>query len=53
MIRKVTIEDKEWVLDVAEKVYSGTKFGWVRDNASRSFDLVVAKKLAFLSGEAK
>lgn len=52
MIRYVTSEDKEWVLDVSEKVYSGTKFGWVREDAANSFDQVLASPSAiFLRGE--
>lgn len=52
MIRPVTIEDKEWVLDVAEKTYTGTRFGFNREDASRSFDMVLDKKnILFLRGE--
>jgi hypothetical protein len=52
MIRKVSVEDREWVLDVAENAYTGTRFGFNRRDAGCSFDAVLERKnILFLRGE--
>lgn len=52
MIRPVTLEDREWVLDVAEKTYTVTRFGFNREDAAKSFDAMLNhKNIIFLRGK--
>jgi len=52
MIRQVTTDDREWILDVCESVYSGTEFGWNRDDAATSFDAIIqSNKTLLLRGD--
>lgn len=48
MIRDVTVDDKEWILNVCESVYSGTEFGWSRADAASSFDAVIKSPKALV-----